>query len=258
MSIDYNYWKNKYSFLWKESASREQMVKTIIERETGMEVEFVGTGAGTTNFINGQSEIKGKPDLHVKNTDIFIEVTGPFSDKVKPGAPLWFRPDKIKYAYDKRFETNEFLINNFKVAGIWYVIHFEDDTIAYASKASAQKTDYTSVEPCIRHTKEKYVEVKANTEYVSDNLQTLIDYIISYRDALNESPKNKIKSIRHSLNLTQKQFAEKYGIPLATVQDWEHGRRVPPTYIPYMCKKIANLESIIEELEKKQNKNSQT
>lgn len=253
MCKDYNYWKNKYSFLWENSASREEMVKTIIEKETGMEVEYFGTGAGTTDFIDGKSKEKGNPDLHVKGTDIYIEVTGPFSDRVRAGSPLWFRPDKLNYAYTHRFETNEFLVNNFKNAGIWYVIHFDDDTIAYSEQAMINKDDYKLVQPNIRGTKEKYREVNSNTKYVSDDLQTLIDYIISYRDTTKaNSVQSKIKTLRGKLNLTQKEFAKKYGIPLATVQDWEHGRRIPPTYVPELCKRIYDLEKKISELKGKE------
>ena len=34
-------------------------------------------------------------------------------------------------------------------------------------------------------------------------------------------------AIREKLKLTQKQFSERYHIPLATLRDWEQGRRVP-------------------------------
>jgi putative transcriptional regulator len=35
------------------------------------------------------------------------------------------------------------------------------------------------------------------------------------------------RAIREKLELTPKQFAERYHIPLATLRDWEQGRRVP-------------------------------
>lgn len=35
------------------------------------------------------------------------------------------------------------------------------------------------------------------------------------------------RAIRTKLKLTQKQFSERYHIPLATLRDWEQGRRVP-------------------------------
>lgn len=35
------------------------------------------------------------------------------------------------------------------------------------------------------------------------------------------------RPIRAKLKLTQKQFAQRYHLPLATLRDWEQGRRVP-------------------------------
>jgi len=35
------------------------------------------------------------------------------------------------------------------------------------------------------------------------------------------------RAIREKLDLTQKQFSEQYHIPLATLRDWEQGRRAP-------------------------------
>jgi Predicted transcriptional regulator len=36
-----------------------------------------------------------------------------------------------------------------------------------------------------------------------------------------------VKSIRSTLKMSQKQFAAAFGFPLATVQNWEQGRRKP-------------------------------
>jgi putative transcriptional regulator len=35
------------------------------------------------------------------------------------------------------------------------------------------------------------------------------------------------RAIRRTLKLTQKQFAARYHIPVATLRDWEQGRRLP-------------------------------
>lgn len=35
------------------------------------------------------------------------------------------------------------------------------------------------------------------------------------------------RAIRRTLKLTQQQFAARYQIPVATLRDWEQGRRVP-------------------------------
>ena len=38
------------------------------------------------------------------------------------------------------------------------------------------------------------------------------------------------------MGLNQKAFAEHFGIPLRTVQDWEASRRTPPPYIPRLMR----------------------
>lgn len=40
-----------------------------------------------------------------------------------------------------------------------------------------------------------------------------------------------IKEARTQANLTQTQLADRYGIPVRTLQDWESGRRTPPEYV---------------------------
>ena len=243
MCTDYNYWKNKYKTLWSSFATREEQVKTIIENETDFKVEYFGTGAGTTRFIDGKSDEKGSPDLHVIGTDIYIEVTGPLSDKVKEGSPLWVRPDKLNYVYKHMYDKNEFIINNFKSKAIWYVIHFDEETMSYAKKAKKEGTDYTKITPTIRDAKEAYIEISPNTRYVN-NLQSIIDYLKSYKEKENDPPKNNsIRVLRNEMNMTQKEFAKYFEIPLATVQDWEHERRTPASYIPKLLRKVWKLEN---------------
>jgi len=40
-------------------------------------------------------------------------------------------------------------------------------------------------------------------------------------------PSIDTRAIRKKLKLTQKEFAARYHIPVATLRDWEQGRRVP-------------------------------
>ena len=42
---------------------------------------------------------------------------------------------------------------------------------------------------------------------------------------LKQSP--RVRVIRMALGLTQQEFADTYGIPVATLRDWEQGRRQP-------------------------------
>lgn len=43
-----------------------------------------------------------------------------------------------------------------------------------------------------------------------------------------------IKELRESTGLSQSQFAEKFHIPVGTLQHWEQGVRKPPEYVLYM------------------------
>ena len=40
-----------------------------------------------------------------------------------------------------------------------------------------------------------------------------------------------IKELRNLTGLSQTAFGEKYDIPMRTIQNWEKGIRVPPTYV---------------------------
>lgn len=44
---------------------------------------------------------------------------------------------------------------------------------------------------------------------------------------MSEELKNKLKAAREKLGLTQKQFAEKIGVPYRTLVSWENDQRTP-------------------------------
>jgi putative transcriptional regulator len=48
-----------------------------------------------------------------------------------------------------------------------------------------------------------------------------------------------VRSIRESLNLSQQKFAALYGLPVATVQNWESGRRKPELAAKLFLKVVA-------------------
>ena len=50
-----------------------------------------------------------------------------------------------------------------------------------------------------------------------------------------------VNGIRESTGMSQSQFAEHYGISVRTLQDWEQGRRVMPSYVLDM------IELLVEE-----------
>lgn len=56
-----------------------------------------------------------------------------------------------------------------------------------------------------------------------------------------------IKESRKAAGLTQKQMSEAFDIPLRTIEDWEAGKRTPPSYVEKL---------IIEKLERIANNNT--
>lgn len=57
----------------------------------------------------------------------------------------------------------------------------------------------------------------------------------------------RIKEARKAANLTQRQMSEAFDIPLRTIEDWETGKRTPPSYVEKL---------IIEKLERIANNNT--
>ncbi len=55
-----------------------------------------------------------------------------------------------------------------------------------------------------------------------------------------------IKSIRLRLKMSQKEFAETYQLPLASIRDWEQGRFSPPRAVQTLLKVIAYDHETVE------------
>ena len=56
--------------------------------------------------------------------------------------------------------------------------------------------------------------------------------------------KQRIKELRKSMGLSQTQFADKFDIPVRTLQQWEQGRSEPPVYVIKMMSYILLLEAM--------------
>lgn len=52
----------------------------------------------------------------------------------------------------------------------------------------------------------------------------------------------KIKELRQSTGMSQKQFAAYFGISFRTIQQWEQERSAPPAYLVGLLKRILDLE----------------
>lgn len=57
-----------------------------------------------------------------------------------------------------------------------------------------------------------------------------------------EDSRQDIRDLRKTTGMTQHSFSAYFGIPTATLQDWEHNRRTPPRYVIDMMKRILELE----------------
>lgn len=47
---------------------------------------------------------------------------------------------------------------------------------------------------------------------------------------------SEIRALREAAGLTQQRFADLFGIPKRTIEDWEGGRRNPPDYLINLIK----------------------
>lgn len=55
----------------------------------------------------------------------------------------------------------------------------------------------------------------------------------------------QIIDLRKETELNRKAYAEHFGIPLRTLEDWEAGRRTPPRYVPRLMKYQIEYEKLI-------------
>lgn len=171
-----NYWKDAYKDKWEASSAREHRLMAYIQECTGKEVKPYGLGAGSTQYISGSAEQngyqKGDADLYIEDMNIFIEVTGPLSNKVDASQPLWFRPDKLNNAainINKGHDT--FLAHHCTAADLWRVIHVDAD---FVNRYRAE--GFSVVDRVINGREEKYVEIETKDTCIR-NLEYLIDYI---------------------------------------------------------------------------------
>lgn len=127
--MDYDFWKKKYQSSWKESSRKEERIIQIIEKNCSCVCVKVGLGAGSQSFLSGSASSrgfkKGGSDLLIRGSNIFVEVTGPNTEKISVTQDLWLRPDKIQYAIDDPFKDC-WLAHVLKKDFVVRVIHFNN------------------------------------------------------------------------------------------------------------------------------------
>lgn len=170
-----NYWKDAYKNTWIEAANREKKFVEMVKNETGLTAIPYGLGATSTEYISGSAKSngteKGDADLWVEGTNVYIEVTGPQTKKVKITEPLWIRPDKIENAINNMSNNhNTFIAHNCPSEDLWRVIHIDKEFIK-----RYQAEDFPIISTTIRGREEHYVEIKYNDACVRK-----IEYLIEY------------------------------------------------------------------------------
>ena len=164
--VDANYWKDKYQDSWSDASTKEEMVRTLIEKECQCRVEYCGLGAGKTDYLPGTAKSrgfeKGGSDLHVADTNLYIEVTGPNVVTVDKSQDLWIRPDKIENAM-KHPENDYWVVHVLKKDSFKRVIHID-----YRFKKDYQKNKFSTIKPWTGRAVETYVAVPADSPHVQD------------------------------------------------------------------------------------------
>lgn len=247
MTKDSDYWKNEYKEFWNLSSARENALKEIIENETNLKVESYGFGVGSTKFFHGSALEngfeKGQPDLILPELDICIEVTGPLTKNVKPGADLWFRPDKISFAMLHRYDCNEFFASNFESTDQWYILHFNDEMMTRYEKDCKNHAIFRKVTTKIRGRTENFVAIKSNDQSIG-SLDVFLYYLKQVKISIDNpegADKYCFRKLRQQFGLSQKEFCKKFSVPLSSCQDWEGGRKKPPEHITKMMNEIIRL-----------------
>ncbi len=54
-----------------------------------------------------------------------------------------------------------------------------------------------------------------------------------------------VRAVRDALNLSQQKFADLYGLPVATIQNWESGRRKPELAAKLLLKVIEKSPELV-------------
>lgn len=172
---DQDFWKKAYQKEWGEASKRENRMIKMIQDKTGLEAEPYGLGAGSTEFLHGSAASngskKGDADLHIKDTNIYIEVTGPLVDSVPTSAPLWFRPDKIENAISSLKEHDTYLVHHCPSEDCWRFVHVDSEL-----KDRYENKEFPINPHSIRGNTETYAEIPANDPCVKP-ISELFDHL---------------------------------------------------------------------------------
>lgn len=95
---------------------------------------------------------------------------------------------------------------------------------------------------------------KDNDLQVTNALEYLLGDAIMEVIPINKSYPGAIKKIRDKTGLSQKAFAEKYGLSFRTVQQWEQGVSAPPGHVARLLAYAVAMQDLYRSDEKKERK----
>ena len=178
--MDENYWKDAYKDTWSDSSEKEAFFAKYVKDNTGLCLKPYGLGAGNDSYISGSAKShgchKGDPDYHIIGTNVYVEVTGPLTEKTRSNEPLWFRPDKIKNAIMNQDNDHiTFFAHYTPSAKLWRVIHVDQNFVE-----RYKSNEFNHIKRTIRGRVERYVEILS-----TDNCIQNLDYLINYLRTLN-------------------------------------------------------------------------
>lgn len=190
-TVDYqdsNYWKRRYEGTWEASSKKEKAFRRLFSDKVHGQLINTGLGSESTSFIGGSASDngseKGLADFRLLGTNIFIEVTGPFSEQLMPDKPLWVRPDKIENARQHSGEHQTFVAHYCPAAHLWRCIRLDEDFFQRyldgAFKTIAVNTQHAH--------RETYVEIPAQDRSVWS-----LDYLLGFAAHALTVPVNDIE-----------------------------------------------------------------
>lgn len=171
--LEAHHWKHAYgSESWQQEKIRLGKVKALLESlDSRIQVNVVGFGAGSTEFIAGHPDEAGKPDLEVICKDnqisvMLVEVSG--TENMR-GDTYWIRPDKLKYAKAHADED------------VWIILHYASPVEKFVFIKPDARAEYRVVKKIIRGSEELYVEFSDESSE-THTLEYFSKYLIARLD----------------------------------------------------------------------------
>lgn len=112
-----------------------------------------------------------------------------------------------------------------------------------------QELEDGTLRPFTQHSDWARVDAMTDEELEENALADPDNPPLTLAELQRMQPVPNTREIRGRLRLTQEQFAEHFHLPVATVQDWEQGRREPDTAARNFLRVIArNPQAVIDAL----------